>query len=358
MSSLKQAIRDAKTNGNGVIETGFKLVRPKLHRFQNPDAFLKALKDQAGSTALIPGAKLSTEINLEGDVGKTGGRLSKAAFGDLCHWTKTPVSFVKRLARLDEGLALDVLATMIRSSFRTGPEKQLVIDVREGRIEGIVGKDTYSHVSNAEVVEWALSATPDLGMSQGWVFGPMMRMTCVSEQRKVEPVEGDIVRMGMTLQNAVHGDCSARVSDYAFRLKCLNGMTAREHQHTEAIRHVGDVKFNVQKAIVGAADRSMHIAPYMMTAAKKLLGPEGIKAVRQWIAKPKSGGSPSLDDKATMIAQEEAMDEGRPAEEVTLWGFVNGITATAKDAKTINRQTELEALGYRTLVRFGAVLTS
>lgn len=358
MPSLKDAIRVAKTNGNGVAEVGFKLVSPKLHRFQNPDAFLKALKEQAENTVLIPGEKLDAEINIEGDVGKTGWRLSKAAFGDLCHWTKVPVSFIKRLARIDETLALDVLEEMIGSSFYMGPDKSLVIDVREGRIEGIVGAATYAPVTSDEVVKWALSATPDLGMSQGWTFGPTMRMTCVSEQRIAEPIEGDIVRMGMTLQNAVHGDCSVKVSDYAFRLKCLNGMTAREHQHTETVRHVGDVKFNVQKAIVGAADRSEHLAPYMKAAASKLLGPKGIKTVRQWIAHPKNGGNPSLDNKVTMIAQEEAMDEGRPAEEVTLWNFVNGITASAKDAKTINRQTELEAFGYRTLVRFGAVLTS
>ncbi len=355
--SLKDAIRDAKQNGNGASEVGFKLPKPKLHRFKNPDAFLKALKDQAENTALIPGEKLDAEISINGDVGKTGWRLSNSAFGDLCHWTKMPVSFIKRFARIDENLALDVITEMIGAAFYTGPDKQLVIDVREGRIDGIVGKDSYSLITNAEVVEWALSAAPDLGMSQGWLFGPKMRLTCISEQRKAEPVKGDIVQMGMTLQNAVHGDCSAKVSDYAFRLKCLNGLVAREHQHTDTIRHVGDAKFNVQKAIVAAADRAEHMVPYMEAAATKLLGADGINAVRRWIANPKAGGSPSLDVKATKIAQEEAMDEGRPAEEVTLWNFTNGISASAKDTKTINRQTELEAFGYRTLVRFGAVLT-
>jgi hypothetical protein len=357
MPSLKDAIHVAKQNGDVGSTVGFKLVKPKLHRFKNPDGFLKSLKEQAESIALIPGDKLDAEISIDGDVGKTGWRLSNAAFGDLCHWTRTPVSFIKRLAKIDEELALRVLAEMIGSSFYCLPDKQLVIDVREGRIDGIVGMDSYAHVSNAEVVEWALSATPDLGMSQGWTFGPTMRVTCISEQRKAEPVKGDIVKMGMTLQNAVHGDCSVKVSDYAFRLACLNGLVAREHQHTESIRHVGDVKFNVQKAIVGAANRSEHMIPYMEAAAKTLLGPVGIKHIRKWVGDSKAGGSPSLDDKVTQIAQEEAHDEGRAPEEVTLWNFVNGITASAKDAKTINRQTELEAFGYRTLVRFGAVLT-
>jgi hypothetical protein len=355
--SLKDAIRDAKQNGNGSPKVGFNLVKPKLHRFKNPDGFLKALKDQAENTALVPGEKLDAEISIDGDVGKTGWRLSNAAFGDLCHWTKIPVSFIKRFARISEGLALDVIAEMIGAAFYTGPDKQLVIDTREGRIDGIVGKDSYSHVSNAEVVEWALSATPDVGMSQGWLFGPKMRLTCVSEQRKAEPVKGDIVQMGMTLQNAVHGDCSAKVSDYAFRLKCLNGLVAREHQHTDTIRHVGDAQFNVQKAIVAAASRAEHMAPYMKAAASKILAPNAIRAVRRWVANPKTGGSPSLDVKVTNIAQTEAMDEGRQKEEVTLWNFINGVTASAKDAKTINRQTELEAFGYRTLVHFGAVLT-
>ena len=94
----------------------------------------------------------------------------------------------------------------------------------------------------------------------------------------------------------------------------------------------------------------------MARAAELLLDDGGIKAVRGFVSHPKNGGSPALDNKVVKIAMEEAIDEGREEEEVTLWNFVNGVTASAKDAKTINRQTELEALGYRTLVRFGAVL--
>jgi hypothetical protein len=269
-----------------------------------------------------------------------------------------PVSFLKRLARIDEVLALDVVKEMIGAAFHSGPEKLLVLDAESKRVDGIVGAESYAPVSNDEVLGWAISSADDLGMSEGWLCGPTMRVTCVSEQRKAEPLPGDVVRMGMTLENSIHGDCSAKVADYVFRLKCSNGMVARDNKHSTRIRHVGDVQFNVQKAIVEAVQRVESVVPYMAAAAGKLLSPEGIRSIRNWMTNPKVGGSPALDNKATQGAMNEAQDEGRDAEAVTLWGFVNGITAQAKSAKSIGRQTDIEALGYRTLVKFGAILTN
>ena len=110
MPFLKDAIKAAKNGGSLETEAGgFRLLKPTLTRFTNPDSFLKVLKEQAENTALIDGEHLN-EIDLDGTIEKTKWRLSNAAFGDLCHWTKTPVSFIKRLARIDEELALDVVA--------------------------------------------------------------------------------------------------------------------------------------------------------------------------------------------------------------------------------------------------------
>ncbi|KKM78822.1 hypothetical protein LCGC14_1356170, partial [marine sediment metagenome] len=219
-------------------------------------------------------------------------------------------------------------------------------------------KETYQPVSNAEMLEWALSASMDLAMSQGWLYGPTMRVTCVSEKGSAEPKKGDIVKVGMSLENSVHGDCSAKISDYAFRLKCTNGLLARDHQHMERIRHVGDVHYNVQKAIVAAATRAVQLKPLMEHAANLYLDGDDIKKVREYVADSKNGGSSALDSKVVNNAMDEAQDEGRNEEEVTLWNFVNGVTMEAKGAKTIHRQGELEALGYKTLARYGVVLKS
>lgn len=340
---------------SGTDVRGFVLEKPGLMHFKNEGMFLDAVKEQAETTALVE-AKHVKRIGLRGEVEGTDWRLSNAAFGDLCNFTKTPVSFIKRLAQIDEAVALQVMESMIREVLNRGQGKTLVIDSRCGRIEGIVGADSYSPIPNADVFAFAMTALDSPKFTNGWLEGPVMRMTVTKGDKPLQPKKGDVVHYGISVENSIHGDTSAKIMDYLERLVCTNGMVARDKEHMEFVRHTGDVAFGVQEAVVRAAFRAELLAPKLDQAANLFLDPIGVTKIRNFISDPRNGGNPALDVKVTKAAMREAQRENRQEEEVTLWNFVNGVTEAAHDTKSLSRKVEIEALGYRTLSKFGVEL--
>lgn len=353
---LKASLKAAMVGDQIPDVGGFNLPKPTPIHFKNQEPFRKAIKEQADAIAIIDADdNVLNHVDIDGKLGKGDLHLSQAAFGDLCHFSGVPVSFAKRLAKLDEPVALDVIEVCIRRSFHRGPPKSLIVDSRNGRIEGIVGKETYSPISNLDVLEAALASSADLHLSNGWIAGPNMRLTVISSDAK-EAQLGDVVRFGVSVENSLHGDRALFIRDYSERLSCTNGATATDPEHVEQIIHRGDVHFECQKAVVMSAKRSEFILPLMRRAAVHLMGYEEINLFGAWTKDAKNGGNDTLWGVVKKEAKRAALDEGRTEEEVTLWNFVNGITQSAHDASTLGRRQELEAMGYKSLVKFGAVL--
>lgn len=353
--SLKSRVRAAVNGAKIEADVGFKLLRPRLLHFQDPSNFVAAVKDQADNLAMID-AKVLTATNIDGKVPNTDYRLSFAAFSDMCHFSKLPVRFIKTLARHAEHLAIEVIEEVLRHQFHDGSDKLLVIDTRCGRVEGIVGKESYSPIDHMDVIDYTLTANTALEFTNGWLSGPVMRMTSAAKNKPVEVKKGDVMLIGTNIENAMHGDRSVRISDYVERVECTNGMMARDHLGMARIVHQGDVEYKVQKAVLECANRAQQLVPTMRAATRYILNEEEIRSIRSFIVDPKNGGSPRTDRKATNGAMDEAEKEGRKEEEVTLWNFVNGITASAHDTDSLQQKTEIEALGYRTLVKYGATL--
>lgn len=352
--SIKAKLAAASNEAHAV--GGFVLPQPRSIHFHNADGLHKALKEQESAFAVIDSEPLRA-IDLDGTVGGTGYRLSRAAFGDLCHWSGTPTSFIKSLAKLNETLALDVVATQIAAVFHSNRPKSLVVDTRDNVIHGIVGSDTYAPISNLDAMEYALSAASDLILSSGWISGPNMRLAVISEKKHDARV-GDVVRFGINLENSINGDSSLKVCDYAERLSCTNGAVARDRAHSTEIVHRGDVQHAAQKAICASALRAEEMLPMMRAAATHVMEVDEIKSFGAYVKDPKEGGSDSLWNAVRNGAMEEAENEGRNREMVTTWNMVNGITAAAHETKTIARRVELESMGYRALVKFGAHLVT
>ena len=354
MTTLKENMRKKVS----LEPVGFVLPKPELHHFTDVHEFSTAVKEQKESLEMIDPDPFFHGIDIDGTVVGTDYRLSHAAFSDLCHLCSkpVPVTFIKNLARVNEVMALDVLAESIRCFFRRGQHKKFVVDSRTNRVEGIVGADSYSPISHEDVIDYALTANPSLQFSNGWLSGPVMRMTATVSTAPVEPAKGDLMEFGVNIDNAIHGDRSVRVCDYALRLSCTNGMTARTGEHMTRIRHVGDVHYNVQRAVVVAANTAEEMFPLMEMASRHVLDEDEITRVRTYLADPKNGGGSTFEQTARDFAMQEAHDEGREEGEVTLWNFVNGVTQTAHTVKSLQRKTDIEALGYATLVRYGVLL--
>lgn len=288
----------------------------------------------------------------------TDWRLSKAAFGDLCHFAGVPSAFIRRFAQIDEAQALDVMETLINRVFHGGQGKSLVIDSRTGIVDGIVGAETYAHIPNQDALSYLLTAAPGLVMTQGWLTGPNMRAVAVTKDKPVEAKKGDIVHFGVNLENAIHGDRSLKVNSYFERLVCENGATCTEREGTVAVIHRGDIAFNTQSAVVKVAAQSEEMIELVQSAPHYLMLDKDIRSMRSFLRDTAQGGNQTLDTTVTKEAQNEAAKENRPPEETTLWNWHNAITAHAKTAPSVNRRVELEAIGYKALVRFGAVLAN
>lgn len=343
--------------------SGFQLIKPTAQRFTALEGFQQAVQDQADHATLID-ASILQSVDIDGRIVGSGYgseddfQLSHAAFSDLCHFCKIPVSFIKRRAVKNEALALEIISDCLAHEFGSGSGRSLVVDTKSGRVDGIVGTETYAPISNAEVLGYGLTASPDLDFASGWLEGPNMRFSTLLKGDATEAQVGDVVAFGSSIWNAVNGDASVLIADYNERKVCTNGMIRRDAQHTERVIHRGDVGFGVQSAVVRSANRAAEVLPLIQAAAATLLEPSQVRAVRSFISDSKQGGSPSLDNKVVEAVVRESKQEGREEGEVTLWNFVNGITEAAHDTSSMNRRAELEGLGFRTLARFGATLVN
>lgn len=324
-----------------------------LREFAHEDVFRKALHDQSASTELVD-AEPIREMTAEGVVSHPSGnfRLTKVAFGQLCHLCKLPVSYVEALARRDEALALRVVSEALMSMLCRAEGKVLVVDTRENHVQAIVDRESYNLVSNETVLDLALSAGDDVQLNRAFLEGPNARITVVDHTRIVRPQVGDVVRAGTDLTTHTGSENIVIAQTYTERLKCKNGLVAREKGFTERISARTDVCDVLPDVILRAIGRSEQLGPLMMRSATTLLDEKGIDRMTDYLQNPKMGGSHSLLVQAVAGAQREAQESGRDSGELSVWDFVNGVTDAAKTARSLNRRIELEAMGYRLMADF------
>ena len=349
--SIARALLTGSHHATAATPRGFVLRTPALSHYKDAETLLSAVNQQADSTVLLD-ADCLKEIDIDGRIGGSDFFLSKAAFGDLCHFTNTPVSFIKSLAEEDETLALDVVASRVKSRFNAN-SRRLVLNTTERRVEGIVGAATYSPLRNKEVVEYVLGASSDLVVGGGWLEGPNMRLTAVDDINRVEVQKGDIVRFGVEACNAINGDGSATVTEYNERLVCTNGMRRTERGAIQRILHRGDVEMLTMKAVVKSVSKATSLLPLMQQSAKRYLCAADVLQMRRFVSDTKNGGGPTLEKLMLEGAVKTAQQFGRDDEHVVAWDFVNGITEAAHDVKSLERRAAIEGLAYATLLRFG-----
>ena len=345
--SLTALMRSGKAP---VVERrGFDLHRfPTPRKFDEADAFLRTLNERREVIAHVPAEHLRG-FDMDGNVKGSEWRMSEAAFSDLCSFTKAQTSFVKKMACYDENLGMELVHGMIEGAF-DGDGCSLVIDTSQNVIEGIVSRK-YTPVSHAEILEAALSVKSRMEFRTGFLSGPNMRATIVDPFSAVEPKKGDVVRFGLSLENATNGDCSATVSGYNERLVCANGMVARGSEWERSVRHVGDALYHVQKATLNAI-RVFALAPTLNRATELYPDPDQLKDFFAWVGNKRAGGTPTLASRVAELAMNEAIREHRDEANVTLWNLTNGLTEAAHDTRSIQRRSEIESMAYAGVLNF------
>ncbi len=349
--SLRQALAQGHAPKKYEAD-GFKLAAHTTVHYKSADLFGKALREQKEATVFRSAAGVQG-LTEEGYIAGTDLRLTEGAFADLCHATNTPVGFAKALGKRNPRLALEVVSEMTSSMF-CGDDMLLVVDERDNLVANIVPKNGYSPTPTADILDWTLS-TGDYNLTNGWLCGPHSRFTVVSPDTSFQPVKGDVVRDGVSVNNELHN--RVEIGSYFERLVCTNGMTARDEMGSRRISHQGtkdDLHIAIQAALVTVTANADLVREATRLAASRLLLPAEVRNLRNWIGISANGGSPKLDTAVRDKAQQEAKDEGRAEHEVTLWNFVNGINFQAHSASGLNRRVSLETMAHNALLKFSA----
>lgn len=321
---------------------GFRLAEVETRQFHDHDSFFGALARQREGRVTVP-AKAVQSVGIDGNIGSEGLRLTDEAFSSLCKLSKVPTSFVKALAKRNESLAMQVLQDGLDFVFPKD-EVVLVVDTEHSRVEAVASE--HEPFPHEQVMEWARSANPDMQLVRGWIHGALARMALVSP-REHEAQVGDIVQVGVSVEN----DCGplgfTSLTDYVERLSCSNGMTARDKSRMQSVAHsIDGLEDAVTAALVESGRRVTGLVPAMQRATGHFFDAKGVRAVREYLSDARRGGGRSLEARATRGAVEEARTAGRKEGEITLWDYVNGTTEAAKHQSSLEKRRNVEALGY------------
>jgi hypothetical protein len=356
--SLRSRMRTLSLIPDDGADAGFTFPYDSATKYdeKQADEFRAAVEAQAAATAMIP-ADCITEITPDATIDKTGLRLTRAAFSDLCHFSGVPVAFIQKLARVDQTEAVDVMRVMIGAYFKrnqNGADKRLVVDTSRNRIEGIVSGDVYESLPNREALDYTLASADGMKLTNGWLDGPRMRFTAVTDKQiDTHSCVGDVVRMGVSVDNAVNGNGSYKSAAYFEVLRCTNGATNNEKGETITLVHRSGISEEVQQAVIQSAAKSLSDTALITLAAAHQLEPEQIVRVRKFVTNPEHGGAPTLDVPFVRGIQSEAEKDGKPEGVYTLWNAVNAVTELQHRETALDKRRRIEVLGYRVLRTFG-----
>lgn len=331
---------------------GFEFARPEYRAFHDEATFRTAVREQADALALLDAGHLS-KIDVNGrlvDFGEEW-RLTKEAFGQLCHHAKLPVTYVTRLAERDEALALQVVEEAISGAFRKDP-RQLVVNTGTRLVEGVFDEFEFDPLSNARLLDFVLSQEGEQELTRAWIEGPNARMTVIDRLHVLEPKVGDVVHIGLDAQTRLGHRHAALFDLYNERLSCANGMLVRNKSISARVPAGADIEIAAQAAIVRVSMDTHTLGPMMRESARLHFDEVGLGRMIGRLLDPRRGGSHDLLKRAVATADRERLRDGRDEGDFTLWDFVNGVTEAAKTARTMSRETELEGLGYNVMGEF------
>lgn len=198
------------------------------------------------------------------------------------------------------------------------------------------------------------SQRPDFTLQEGFLTDSHLQMTILIGERPLEVRPGDAVRYGIVLLNSEVGLGSLSVTAFIHRLVCSNGLVVPEQHGSLRRIHLGRRISQVQP---GYADRSLW-RDYAANVKEMAAGnhfPALVERIRQAADMPLLTESETIvedigkrftltkDEKSIVLEQYEA---GRDR---SIWGLVNAVTETAKEATTIQRRNELQTIGGKLL---------
>jgi hypothetical protein len=240
------------------------------------------------------------------------------------------------------------------------PKRRMVRAYREDA--GNVGRawmsDKYKRLDNIEVAKRLLPEFDKLGTDvefhQAAITDTKLYIRATFPKIEAAIKVGDIVRWGVELVNSEVGSSALAIRGFVLRLVCTNGMVATDVLRA---RHVGkrvEEDGIYAQETVQADDnafwltaRDMLRAAISETRFQEIVSQLQETTTGETIERPIKacevlGQRYSLSDteKETLLTKLVA------GADLSKWGALNALTATAKTVESFDRQVELETAGY------------
>jgi hypothetical protein len=255
--------------------------------------------------------------------------------------------------------------------FDAEPKRRLV-RVLDDRVRAFLS-DGYRRRDNWDLVKAiypTLAEMPDVRFTNLRLTETNMYIRASLPRIRAEVRVGDWVESGVVVKNSEVGAGTTAVYPYLFRLDCLNGMVS-EH-FGEAARHVGRRIDETDSARLIYSEETRRlddqawlakVGDVVRACYNEAKFNEIVMQCRE-LAQIRMDVPPSQVCERLRKAHDVSVAEAEAIEKAIVedgdlsgWGLLNAITATARDTASGDRAYELEALGGKLVADPRAVLT-
>lgn len=284
--------------------------------------------------------------------------LNDHAKGQVAGDLGIPKRYFDRMLDTAPGL----LSTNISHWLANEPERKLVRGFKPSNGGPGIGRawlsDRYRRLDNVEI---ARRIFPVFDEIEGLTFHQAqltdtkfyLRAYLPSLERAIKV--GDVVRAGVEIKNSEVGSGALVVQPFILRLRCTNGMTVADHgvRRNHVGRRIVDETYLSDEALA-ADDNALWLVA--RDTVKSVLNETRFDEIVAQLAELVHGeqivapvaATETLAQKFGLSdAEREAVVANLHREgDMSQWGMLNAVTATAKGVESFDRQAEMEAMGW------------
>jgi hypothetical protein len=256
-----------------------------------------------------------------------------------------------------------LLSTNVNHWLQEEPNRRMIrAYTEEGSTTAAVGRawlsPGYRRLDNVEIAKTLLPEFENLGtpvqFHQAAVSDTKLYIRALFPGVEREVKKGDIVRWGVEITNSEVGSGTLGIRGFILRLVCINGMTVA---YTLKKRHVGrriDEDGILSDQALQADDAAFWLAA--RDTLKATIAETRFDEIVEQLRSTTGGEQIRRVIEATQVLQKSFSfsDEERNAVVTNLaaggdlsrWGALNAITAAAKTVPDVDRQVEMEGIGW------------
>src|SRR6266511_469751 len=257
----------------------------------------------------------------------------------------------------------ELLDRNVNTLLQARPEtERRMVRTLDGRARAFLS-DRYRRLDHYDLLDAVLPellGTEGLSLASCDVTESKLYLKVQSTRLEAEVKKGDVVQMGLVVTNSEIGQGGIKVEPYSVRLVCLNGMI-----HTDwgmRKNHVGRAALQVEGegAYQYFADETPQAddRAFWLKVRDVVKGTLSERMLEQVVGQMREAAGimieGSIEKAVEVLGQRHGLNQTEQGSvlrnliqgsDLSIWGLSNAVTATAGQAETYDRASDLEALG-------------